>query len=63
MSKLRVTLLVAVVPLLILLTDRPTRGEMSGDSGRPIVMQGVVAGEGGRIAAASRLRSSASDSC
>jgi hypothetical protein len=48
MSKLRVTLLVAVVPLLILLTDRSTRGEMSGDRGRPIVMQGTVAGDDGR---------------
>jgi len=48
MSKLRVTLLVAVVPLLILLTDRSTRGEMSGDRGRPIVMLGTVAGDDGR---------------
>ena len=48
MSKLRVTLLVVVVPLLILLTDRSTRGEMSGDRGRPIVMQGTVAGDDGR---------------
>ena len=47
MAKLRVTLLVAVVPLLILLADRSTRGEMSGDRGRPIVMQGTVAGDDG----------------
>jgi hypothetical protein len=48
MPKLRVALLVAVVPLAILLTGQRTRGEMSGDRGRPIVMQGIVAGEDGR---------------
>jgi hypothetical protein len=48
MPRLRVALLLSVVPLVILLAGQPTRGELSGDRGRPIVMQGIVAGaEGG----------------
>ncbi len=48
MSTLRKALLVASVPMLVMLADRSTRGEMSGDRGRPIVMQGTLAGEDGR---------------
>jgi len=39
--------LMAIVASLVLAGQR-TRGEMSGDRGRPIVMQGVAAGEGGQ---------------
>jgi hypothetical protein len=48
MAKLRIALLMAVVPSAILLTGRWTSGEMSGDRGRPIVMQGAVAGDDGQ---------------
>jgi hypothetical protein len=48
MPRLRVALLLSVVPLLILAGGRATRGEMSGDRGRPIVMQGIATGEDGR---------------
>jgi len=40
-------LLIVIVTALVLSGQR-TRGEMSGDRGRPIVMQGVAAGEGGQ---------------
>jgi hypothetical protein len=48
MQRFRLALLVAVVPLVILLVGRGARGEMSGDRGRPIVMQGTVPGENGQ---------------
>jgi hypothetical protein len=47
MPKLRVALAVAGVLLLIVVTSSRTRGEMSGDRGRPIVMQGTLPGENG----------------
>jgi hypothetical protein len=48
MTNLRVAPAVAVVSLLIVLASPATRGEMSGDRGRPIVMQGTAAGDDGR---------------
>jgi len=40
--------LVAVVAVGLVVTLQRAQGEMSGDRGRPIVMQGVVAGGGGQ---------------
>ena len=48
MSQLRTACLIAAVPAVLLLATRGTLGEMSGDRGRPIVMQGVLAGEAGQ---------------
>ena len=48
MPNVRVPLLVAAVLVVFLITGQGTRGEMSGDRGRPIVMQGMAAGEDGR---------------
>jgi hypothetical protein len=47
MIPLRAAALLAVVPAVVLVTSRLTLGEMSGDRGRPILMQGAIAGEGG----------------
>jgi hypothetical protein len=48
MPSFRVALAVAVVVLSMVLEGPATRGEMSGDRGRPIVMQGTVPGENGQ---------------
>ena len=64
MRTIRLALLVGLVPwCLIVLTTSRTRGEMSGDRGRPIVMQGACRERTVRIAAGSASRSSASASC
>jgi hypothetical protein len=48
MRTIRLALLAAFVPCLIVLGTLVIRGEMSGDRGRPIVMQGVVPGQEGQ---------------
>jgi hypothetical protein len=48
MPKLRIALAVAAVLAMIVATGPRTRGEMSGDRGRPIVMQGTLPGENGQ---------------
>jgi hypothetical protein len=40
--------LVMVIVAAVVVASQRTNGEMSGDRGRPIVMQGVLAGEGGQ---------------
>jgi hypothetical protein len=47
MPKFRVALAAAIVVLALVLAGPRMRGEMSGDRGRPIVMQGVLPGENG----------------
>lgn len=48
MRNIRLALLAALVPCLIVLATRHPSGEMSGDRGRPIVMQGVIPGQDGQ---------------
>lgn len=48
MRTVRLASLAALVPCLVVLATLHTRGEMSGDRGRPIVMQGAIPGEDGQ---------------
>jgi hypothetical protein len=48
MRTIRLAPLAAFVPCLIVLATLHPRGEMSGDRGRPIVMQGAIPGDDGQ---------------